>query len=475
MTSETAGLAPTKSRYMPWLVLGVVLCVLGLAIALTTLHLRKAMREQIIGQDGMALYATSFVHPSLLEGLAPEIQADPAVSFAALADQMFETASNGGAIAVRLFDAHGQLQMTIPLPTPHRNLSATEMAAVSRREPVSSYEPAAEMSDFGLESGKAPILLALVPLDLNGVLLGSAEFVLHGDKVASRLATLDSDLLRYSLLTFIVTGGFIAGSLGWTFLRLNKTNRLLRERTQSLLRANHELSLTAKTSAIGAITAHLIHDLKSPLFGLQSFVSLRGRGDDEDWELAADAAERMQKLIGEIVRILQEEKTSETYEFSVDELFDVLRNKVNAEATKKGVELVLESQCAEIMDNHEANIVLLVLTNLVQNAIQATPAEGRVSIRAERTDAGAAFAVTDTGPGLPASVLPQLFTPCRSSKASGTGIGLAISKHLSNHLGADLRLKQTSPEGTTFELRVPSKVFASAPSAQSAVSPVCSS
>ena len=171
----------------------------------------------------------------------------------------------------------------------------------------------------------------------------------------------------------LASAAIISVSLGLAYRRLNRTHRLLAERTQSLLRANHELMMAAKTSAIGAITAHLIHDLKNPLFGLQSFVQTRGNVDDEGWEHAANAAERMQKLIAEVVRILQEEKTSERYELTVTELFDVLRSKLNPQADKAGLELMVAGGFDEALVNRDANILLLVLTNLVQNAIQATP------------------------------------------------------------------------------------------------------
>jgi signal transduction histidine kinase len=70
-----------------------------------------------------------------------------------------------------------------------------------------------------------------------------------------------------------------------------------------------------------------------------------------------------------------------------------------------------------------------------------------------------AIDLSDSGPGLPDSILATLFTPSRSSKSGGTGLGLAISKQLANHIGADLQLKSTSASGTIFQLRVPEKIL----------------
>ncbi len=461
--SEAASAAEPGSWHAPWpwLVLGMILSILAASILFSTLHLRRAMRQQIIQQDGIILYASSFVQPSLLDELGPEIASDPELSFAVLAEKMFETASKGGALALRLFDREGELQMAAPIPAAPRRLSSAEVTAMNRFQPISSFDPKAEMTDFGVESITGPVLLALVPLKTDGRLVGSAEFVLNGRNVAMALAGLDHSLWLSSIGIFLVAGAIISISLFWAYQRVLRSNRLLSDRTQSLLRANHELMLAAKTSAIGAIAAHLIHDLKSPLFGLQSFVRARGAGDDEDWEHAADAAERMQRLIGEVVRILQEEKTSVGYELAVPELFDLLRAKLTPEAEKTGLDLTFKGGFDETLLNRDANIILLVLTNLAQNALQSTPRGGQLTISAQQSETGGFFQVSDTGPGLPPHVVQNLFTPCRSTKTGGTGLGLAISKHLANHLGGELSLKQTSRGGTIFELRVPARVFTS--------------
>jgi len=239
---------------------------------------------------------------------------------------------------------------------------------------------------------------------------------------------------------------------------LEGANKLLADRTRSLLRANHELTLSAKTSAIGAITAHLIHDLKNPLFGLQSFVTARGSTEEEDWNIAQNTTERMQRVIGEIVRILQEEKMTEKYELSIKEVLALLQTNLQPQCSSAGIQFTTECDANGSVMNRDANIILLVITNIVQNAIQATPREGRISVKAADGSGCLLFTMRDNGPGLPESIRSTLFTPSRSTKKDGSGLGLAISKQLANHIGADLTLKETSRAGTIFELRVPERV-----------------
>jgi C4-dicarboxylate-specific signal transduction histidine kinase len=65
--------------------------------------------------------------------------------------------------------------------------------------------------------------------------------------------------------------------------------------------------------------------------------------------------------------------------------------------------------------------------------------------------------VQDQGPGFPEG--RNVFTPCQSKKDGGSGIGLAISKQLANHLGASLELKSSSPAGCVFALSLPSTLW----------------
>ncbi len=458
--SETTNELSSRISRMSWLIVAVILLVFASTIFLITRHLRNGIVSKIIQQDGIALGA-SLIAPSLPhEQLPEELAADPELVFTDTFGKVLEATKRKEVIGVRAFDQNGVFQQAIGAR--HADLPRKQLERVKEGDFISWFEPDAKLSeivDRNTET-RAPLIRAIVPLERDGAFIGAAEFILDGRETEAALKALDRNLLLYSGLIFLLGGGVTAGTVLWAFQRLERTNNLLAERTRSLLRANHELTLSTKTAAIGAITAHLIHDLKNPLFGLQSFVSARGSTEEEDWNIAQNTTERMQKVIGEIVRILQEEKTTEQYELSCHELFSLLRAKLLPQCASAGITFRSECDANGSVMNRDANIILLVITNIVQNAIQATPRGGEISVSALNGSGCVLFTVRDTGPGLPDHIRSTLFTPTKSTKADGTGLGLAISKQLANHIGADLVLKESSRAGTVFELRIPERVLA---------------
>ena len=102
-----------------------------------------------------------------------------------------------------------------------------------------------------------------------------------------------------------------------------------------------------------------------------------------------------------------------------------------------------------------------VLINLLTNAIEATPAGGRVEVtapsQADDGRPGVAIAVQDTGSGIPEDVLPRIFDPFFSTKPAheGTGLGLSICRDLVRSNGSDIQVASKPGEGTIFTVWLP--------------------
>ncbi len=97
------------------------------------------------------------------------------------------------------------------------------------------------------------------------------------------------------------------------------------------------------------------------------------------------------------------------------------------------------------------------LINLLDNAVEATDAPGRVDVRTARTDGRVQLVVADTGRGIPAEAKEKLFLPHFSTKGRGTGLGLAIvHRVVADHHGT-IRVEDNPPRGTTFTIELPAR------------------
>ncbi len=460
-----------RSRRLPWVLIGVTLAILAGTILFATLQLRAKIREQIAGRDGEVLDAVAFEHLAAdmpeteIELLGPLTDPDNQLSV------VLKTSRLKGVVAARLFDANGKFTRAFPPNVRDAALDPQHLPALRNLKPASHFYRAVRSSSLFVSEVETvpdaertlPLLEVNVPLHTGAdrQLLGIAQFVIEGYSIAAEFSQLDRHLARQALVAFLVGGGTLILTSFWAFRRLRGAHLLLAERTRSLLQANQALALAAKTSAVGAITSHLIHGLKNPLSGLQNLVASLASADadspEADWQQAIVATRRMQGLITQVVNVLREEEGSAQFQITQAELAEIVVSKVHPLSLETGVRLVTQVNGGAALPNRTANLVALILVNLVQNALQATPRGQSVTLLLNSAE-NLVCEVRDEGPGFPDTLADNLFSPCQSTKEGGSGIGLAISKQLANHLGAALELKSHSAAGCVFALTVPSNV-----------------
>src|SRR5207237_1117824 len=95
--------------------------------------------------------------------------------------------------------------------------------------------------------------------------------------------------------------------------------------------------------------------------------------------------------------------------------------------------------------------------NLITNAIQATPPEGRVVVTTSRVGEYVEVIVADTGSGISADRLPMIFDDFVTTKRRGLGLGLAISKRIVEQLDGTITVESEMGRGTSFTLRFPAR------------------
>ncbi len=437
------------------------LLVFGGGIWLAKEQMGKRIREQVLARYAQELYAISLIHQVTMAESGEVFFLDD------IGDQLSlygAVAELSGALGVRLYASDGEFLISSPENISDGLLGGEYLHSAALLAPVGTMNEAATAERVFWEpllEGKA----ANEPLAVRGVvlpvhvadedaLLGVAQFLFDGSDALVDIAELDSGLFRQGLFIFAVGGSVISLLLAISYIRIYRIHGSLARRTFALKRANQELALSNRTSAVGGVASHLIHGLRNPLAGLQAYLD-----DDssEKGELAAakTAAMRMEGMIDNIVRTLGENASGVTYKLSTEELLEIFQSRVEPIADEQGVRLAIRGGKGRELDNRESNLILLILENLAQNAIEAVDRGGEVGVRGAETDGFTTFEVSDNGRGLPEAVKESLFQPGNTSKEQGSGLGLAISGQLAAAVGADLTLLKSDENGTIFRLTLP--------------------
>jgi signal transduction histidine kinase len=456
------------------------LAVFGALIATLTLQLRTQLRAEVLQREAEAIHAVAQLQVGHVQ-VGDTTIVDPA-THAALFAAVLESSRLRGVLAVQLFDAAGILREALPEPIErgqiHRwwpeQLDQPQVRFNLRGSLENVYGLAPEPAGIATA---APLLEVVVPLLASPAApsLGTARYWIDGGNVAREFDRMDRGLLWQAGAAFVGGAAAFVAVLAWAFGRLAAAQQKLLAQSADLRRANQELDLAAKTGAIGAISAHLIHGLKNPLSGLEGFVAENAAshavpGEGEAWQAAVETTRRLRTLVNEVVTVLRDEvDPGSDYRLPVDEVLAAAKLRVAQPTAEAGVELVTRTSGPLELPARTANLALLILTNLLNNAIEASPRGAQVMLEAQTAGNAVDFVVRDTGPGVPAAVRENLFRPLRSTKSGGGGIGLAISHQLARHAQGELALVRSDARGSVFRLRVPqSETAARAPASTAA-------
>lgn len=450
---------PAPGRAPFGAVLGLTLAVFAGGVGFVTVQLRGGLRDQVLAREGETLAAVASMQIANESARLAEIglRSAPGDLLAAV----LRAAPYRGVMGIRVFDASGQFSAAVPWPWSEDAPTAEDRALLARGLPVARLEPGDVLADVlaTTRPGQVPAaaLDVWVPLRRPGERqsAGAAQFLIDGSALSRELELLDRRLALQALLAWAAGALVVSLGLGWAFRRLDEANRELRQRGDELERVNRELLLASKTSALGTLTSHLLHELKNPISSLEACVALeQQQAGSVDAATLGDLTRRLRTAVNDVLGLLRDEQVGGAdFDLTVGEVLEVVLAKRRAEAQRRQVRLEVAGRSAALFPNRRASLAALVLQNLVQNALEATPPGGTVTITVRgETGTEVEFRVQDSGSGLPPSVQERLFQPVRSGKEGGSGIGLALSQQLAQQAAGRIELVGTGPAGTTFRL-----------------------
>jgi signal transduction histidine kinase len=452
---------PSPGRYSQLAVVILTLAVFAAVIAFVTLELRAGLREQTLLRGAETLSAVASMQ--LANGVEALAEVGLVDAPGELLAAVLKASKYRGVVALRVFDAQHRFAGAVPLELsddPPSEWDWTERPRARLRSRAHLQELTLGPAEQPANDDRDLLLEAWVPLRRTegAALAGVAQFWIDGRDVADEFAKLDRRLAVQAVIAWLAGAVVVVLTLGWAFRRLAASNRVLERRTEDLLRANRELVLTAKTSALGAVTAHLIHEIKNPLAGLEIFMAgqaeLGGRDDDGTELVAAtQLTRRLRTMINDVVGVLRDEQHGAHFELTCAEIVELALERVRPSANSAGVKLESEGPSGHPLPGRRANLAGLVLRNLLQNAVEASPPGGIVRLASKSMEHGEVeFSVTDQGPGLATAVRERLFQPCASTKPGGSGLGLALSQQIAQQAGGRIELVRSDGAGTCFRL-----------------------
>lgn len=442
---------PPKPRFRKvFLLLGTtVIVIFALAVLLGIAIFRTEVRNKVLQRDRQLMTRVAqHLHENLDFLGVPEWD---------LTGLALDSSRIEGIIAVRVFHSSGQSVDRVPRSLFPVRLSQATLANLNKGRSLIQFYPDFPLdtlfSDASLsrERNLAPLVEILVPLnDDSGSVTAAIQYWVDGTTIKSEFAAIDRHLLLMG--TLFILGGMTIFMVVFVTARrrLLAMAELIETRNRALEEANRELALAARTSAIGSVASHLFHGLKSPLAGLKAYLKVV-TGDKE----ALAITDRMQSLIEESLSVFREENTGPDSVLSLNEFHELARRRLAPENASGAARLHLEVTGEARIPAQKGQLLLLVLRNLVDNALEASPSERPVRVAFEGRPETLSTCVSDSGPGLPEKIRQNLFDPVTSTKPGGSGIGLAISSVIARHIPAHLELLKSGPEGTTFRIEIP--------------------
>lgn len=225
------------------------------------------------------------------------------------------------------------------------------------------------------------------------------------------------------------------------------------------------------------LAANLGHELRTPLTSMRIMVETLQDGALEERALARQLLDRMTKETEAMIRLVEDLTTLTLLENGREplrlerqplvELIDHVIERMQPLITRKKITIEQDVK-QDLIATLDRERFGRVLTNLLDNAIKFTPDGGTITVRACHTGETIRLAVEDSGPGIPPGVLPRVFerfykydkARTRSKKA-GTGIGLAVVKHLVTAHGGRVWAESPPGRGARFVIELPADVASS--------------
>lgn len=295
--------------------------------------------------------------------------------------------------------------------------------------------------------------LVAVPL----MVADQARGVLMADNRYSRKPITDGDV---RLLTLFAQHAGLALESALAYEQLQASRRELENAYTSLQRAQAELVRTEQLAAIGEMAARIAHDLRNPLVTIGGWAKDLEEDPSDPLVVhrAASIIAREATNLEEILSMLLEPLAQRQLSLQPLDLNSLVVDRALAcenEFAERGIEI--RTQLAEGLPKVRGDLSSLrrMLQNLMDNAADAMPEGGVLTLTTSEDEDHILLGVEDTGVGMSKEASERIFDTFYTTKHYGSGIGLAVVWDTIRAHGFDIDVQSNPGKGTRFEVRIP--------------------
>jgi two-component system, cell cycle sensor histidine kinase and response regulator CckA len=227
--------------------------------------------------------------------------------------------------------------------------------------------------------------------------------------------------------------------------RVEERNRQLEEVQEQLLRRE-------KLAVLGQLAGGVAHEIRNPLGVIKNAVyylqQVQDRGDEDMKEAIGEikrGVANSERIVSELIDFARGSKP----EFTVFLLDDVVSSALEMVSLPSSIGVTLPEPGATRVRADRGQIERL-LANLIQNAVQAMPEGGALSLRYQADGSRVSVAVCDTGTGIADDELEKIFEPLFTKRAKGIGLGLPLCRRYASQNGGTLTVESELGKGSTF-------------------------
>ncbi|MCK6390577.1 MAG: ATP-binding protein, partial [Azonexus sp.] len=221
-----------------------------------------------------------------------------------------------------------------------------------------------------------------------------------------------------------------------------------------------ELERSQRLAAMGEMAASLAHQLRTPLAAAMLYTANLGQPEMADAarskfsHKATAQLQRLERLIQDVLLFARGESIGRDT-MPASELLGDVAQTMDGLMREHGIEFDTVDACGSAILIGSRKAIFGALVNLLENALQATPAGGKICLSGKIAGDFVRFEVCDSGPGVPQDKQDRIFEPFYTTKGQGTGLGLAIAQGVARAHGGGITLKSPLGQGATFAMSLP--------------------